>query len=47
MGVIAVTNYFYYKKVAEENPQWISAALEKCMGEKLYSANAFRDVVDI
>ncbi|WP_342777680.1 IS21 family transposase [Ureibacillus terrenus] len=34
------------KKVAEENPQWISAALEKCMGEKLYSANAFRDVVD-
>ncbi|RTQ86065.1 IS21 family transposase [Lysinibacillus telephonicus] len=34
------------QKVAEENPEWISTALKKCMREKLYSANAFRDIVD-
>ncbi len=34
------------QKVAEENPEWISASLNKCIREKLYSANAFRDVVD-
>lgn len=34
------------QKVAEENSEWITTALEKCIREKLYSANAFRDVVD-
>ncbi len=34
------------QKVAEENPEWVPTALEKCIREKLYSANAFRDVVD-
>lgn len=34
------------QKVAEENSEWIPTALEKCIREKLYSANAFRDVVD-
>ena len=34
------------QKVAEENPEWVPIALEKCIREKLYSANEFRDVVD-
>lgn len=34
------------QSVAEKHPQWIAIALEKCIHEKLYSANAFRDVVD-
>ena len=34
-----------FKKVATENPEWISLALDKCIQEKLYSANEFRDVV--
>ena len=34
-----------FQKVAMENPEWISLALEKCIQEKLYSANEFRDVV--
>ena len=34
------------QKVAEENSELIPTALEKCISEKLYSANAFRDVVD-
>lgn len=34
-----------FQKVATESPEWISVALEKCIKEKLYSANEFRDVV--
>lgn len=34
------------QKVAEENPEWVTLALEKCIREKLYSRNAFRDVLD-
>lgn len=34
------------QKIAEEDSQWIPLALKKCLNEKLYSANAFRDVVD-
>ena len=34
-----------FQKVAIENPDWLSLALEKCIQEKLYSANEFRDVV--
>lgn len=34
------------KKVAQENAEWAHLALEKCIDENLYSANAFRDVVD-
>ena len=34
------------QKVAKENPQWIQAALNKCIENQLYSANDFRDVVD-
>ncbi len=34
------------KKVAQENAEWTHLALEKCINENLYSANAFRDVVD-
>ncbi|WP_424923089.1 IS21 family transposase [Aureibacillus halotolerans] len=34
------------KKVTQESPEWIDHALEKCVCENLYSANAFRDVVD-
>ncbi|MGE8033764.1 hypothetical protein [Lysinibacillus sp. NPDC093692] len=34
-----------FKKVATESPEWISRAVEKCIQEKLYSANEFRDVV--
>lgn len=34
------------KKVAQENAEWTHFALEKCINENLYSANAFRDVVD-
>lgn len=33
------------QKVAVENPEWIYSATEKCIHEKLYSANDFRDVV--
>lgn len=35
-----------FQKVAKESPEWISLALEKCIQEKLNSANEFRDVVD-
>ena len=34
-----------FQKVATESPEWISAAIDKCIQEKLYSANEFRDVV--
>lgn len=34
------------QKTAEEHPKWLPAALKKCIRETLYSANAFRDVVD-
>lgn len=34
-----------FQKVATESPEWISVAVEKCIQEKLYSANEFRDVV--
>ena len=34
-----------FQKIAKENPEWISAAIDKCIQEKLYSANEFRDVV--
>lgn len=34
------------KKVAQENAEWVDLALTKCLEENLYSANAFRDVVD-
>ena len=34
-----------FRKVAMESSEWISTALEKCIQEKLYSANEFRDVV--
>lgn len=34
-----------FQQVATESPEWISAAVEKCIQEKLYSANEFRDVV--
>ncbi|MEK4714106.1 IS21 family transposase [Sporosarcina sp. FSL K6-5500] len=33
------------QKVIKEEPEWIDSALQKCMREKLYSANDFRDVV--
>ena len=32
-------------RVIKEEPQWIDSALQKCMREKLNSANDFRDVV--
>ncbi|MGE8033749.1 hypothetical protein [Lysinibacillus sp. NPDC093692] len=31
-----------FKKIATESPEWISRAVEKCIQEKLYSANEFR-----
>ena len=34
-----------FQKVAIESPEWIPGAIEKCIQEKLYSANEFRDVV--
>lgn len=34
------------KKVAQENTEWVHLALGKCIEEKLFSANAFRDVVE-
>lgn len=34
------------QRVAENDPHWIPMALEKCIREKLYSANAFQDVVN-
>ena len=34
------------KKVVQDNSGWIHLALEKCIDENLYSANAFRDVVE-
>ncbi|MFP3421989.1 IS21 family transposase, partial [Bacillus sp. SIMBA_161] len=34
------------KKVTQENAEWAHLALEKCINENLFSANAFRDVVD-
>ena len=34
-----------FQKVATESPEWIPAAIDKCIQEKLYSANEFRDVV--
>lgn len=34
-----------FQKVARESPEWISKAIEKCIQEKLHSANEFRDVV--
>lgn len=34
-----------FQKIAKENPEWLSAAIHKCIQEKLYSANEFRDVV--
>ena len=34
------------KKVVQENNELVHPALEKCINENLYSANAFRDVVD-
>jgi transposase len=34
------------KKVAQENTEWVHPALEKFIEENLYSANAFRDVVE-
>lgn len=33
------------QRVIKEGPEWINLALQKCMREKLYSANDFRDVV--
>lgn len=33
------------QQVLKENPEWIQQALKKCIEEKLYSANEFRDVV--
>lgn len=33
------------KQLIEEEPQFISSALQKCIDEKLYSANEFHDVV--
>jgi len=33
------------QQVIKENPEWIQQALKKCIDEKLYSANEFRDVV--
>lgn len=33
------------KKLAEEEPEMIPVALDKCIQEKLYSANDFRDVL--
>lgn len=33
------------QKVATEDPDWVHTAIEKCVHEKLYSANDFRDVV--
>ncbi|NEU30245.1 hypothetical protein GN156_05550 [bacterium LRH843] len=33
------------QKVAFEHPKWVNQAIEKCIQEKLYSANDFRDVV--
>ncbi|MCM3738573.1 IS21 family transposase [Bacillus cytotoxicus] len=33
------------KMVMKEDSEWINLALQKCIGEKLYSANDFRDVV--
>jgi len=32
-------------KIAEEHPTFLNAALTKCIEEKLYSANDFRDIV--
>ena len=34
-----------FQKIAKESPEWIPAAIDKCIQEKLYSANEFRDVV--
>ncbi len=34
------------KKVVQEHTEWAHLALEKCIDENLYSANAFRDVVE-
>lgn len=33
------------QKVAREYSEWTNQAIEKCLQEKLYSANEFRDVV--
>lgn len=34
-----------FQKTAKESPEWVLAAIDKCIQEKLYSANEFRDVV--
>ncbi|WP_139194439.1 IS21 family transposase [Bacillus sp. MUM 13] len=34
------------QSVIENEPEWINEALQKCIVEKLYSANDFRDVVN-
>ena len=35
-----------FQSVIKKDPEWINPALQKCMKEKLYSANDFRDMVD-